>query len=65
MIQETDIIPEYLKNLMTHVFPKAYCSILKIFLNNKKSSIIRRLFYENRFVTDSTKKTELFYSFLN
>ena len=48
----------------SHVFPKAYWSILKIFLNNKKPPIIPPLFYENRFVTDFKKKAELFNSFL-
>ena len=43
--------------------PKAYWSILKMFLNNKKTPIILPLFYENRFITDFEKKTELFNSF--
>ena len=34
-----------------------------MFLNNKKIRIIPPLFYENSFVTDFTKKTELFNSF--
>ena len=42
MIQGTDITPEYLINLMTlndsHVSPKAYWSILNMFLNNKQDS---------------------------
>ena len=48
----------------SYVSPKAYWSILKIFLNNKKPPIFRPLFYENRFVTDFKKKAELFNSFL-
>ena len=36
MIQETDIIPEYLILDGSHASPKAYLSILKMFLNNKK-----------------------------
>ena len=46
-----------------HISPKVYWSILKMFLNNKKTLIIPPLFYENRFVTDFKKKAELFNSF--
>ena len=34
-----------------------------MFLNNKKTLVIPPLFYEHRFVTDFTKKAELFNSF--
>ena len=43
--------------------PKVYWSILKMFLNNKKTPISPPLFYENSFVIHFTKKTELFNSF--
>ena len=46
-----------------HVSPKVYWSILKMFLNDKKTPIIPPLFYENMFVTDFKKKAELFNSF--
>ena len=62
MIQETGIIPEYQLN-DSRVSPKAYCLILEVFLNNKKTTIIPPLFYENRFVMDFKKKAELFNSF--
>ena len=40
---------------------KVYWSLLKIFLNNKKISIIPPLFHENRFITDfREKKKQLF-----
>ena len=45
---------------LTLVSPKAYGSIFKMFLNNRKTPIIPPLFYKNRFVTDSKKKAELF-----
>ena len=41
---------------------KAYWSLLKIFLNNKKILIIPPLFYENRYLTDFFKKAQLFHS---
>ena len=46
---------------------KVYCSLLKIFLNNKKTPIIHPLFYENRFITDFKEKAHNFsiFSFLN
>ena len=47
----------------SHVSPKAYWSILKMFFNNKKTPIIPPLFHENRFVKDFKKKAELFNSF--
>ena len=42
---------------------KAYWSILKSFLNNKKISLIPPLFYENCFITNFKEKAELFNSF--
>ena len=42
---------------------KAYWSILKSFLNNKKITLIPSLFYENCFITNFKEKAELFYSF--
>ena len=42
------------------VSPQAYWSILKGFLNNKKTPIITPLFYENRFVIDFTKKAVIY-----
>ena len=38
---------------------KVYWSLLKIFLNYKKITIIPPLFYENRFITDFKKKAQL------
>ena len=40
----------------SHVFPKAYWLILKMFLNNKKNLIIPFLLHENRFLTDFYKE---------
>ena len=42
---------------------KAYWSILKSFLNNKKIPLIPPLFYENCFITNFKEKAELFNSF--
>ena len=42
---------------------KAYWSILKSFLNNKKIPLILPLFYENCFITNFKEKAELFNSF--
>ena len=39
--------------------------MLKIFLNNKKISLIPLLFYENHFITDFKEKAELFNSFFS
>ena len=41
---------------------KTYWSLLKIFLNNKKISLIPLLFHENCFITDFKEKAELFNS---
>ena len=43
--------------------PKAYWSLLKIFLNNKKIPITSSLYHKNEFVTDFKKQAELFNSF--
>ena len=42
---------------------KAYWSLLKIFLNNKKIPIIPPLYHKNEFVIDFKKKAELLNSF--
>ena len=42
---------------------KAYWSILKNILNNKKIPDIPTLFYENRFIIDFKEKADLFNSF--
>ena len=39
---------------------KAYWSVLKMFLNNKKIPLISPLFQANRFITDFKEKAELF-----
>ena len=43
---------------------KVYWSLSKIFLNNKKISIIPTMFLENRIITDFKEKAELFNFFL-
>ena len=40
----------------SHASPKAYWSILKIFLNNRRTPIIPPLFYENRVVTEGKRE---------
>ena len=40
--------------------PKAYWSLLKTFLNNKKVHCIPPIFYENDFIIDFEKKAEIF-----
>ena len=42
---------------------KAYWSLLKCFLNNKKIPLIPPLFHENKLVTNFLEKAELFNSF--
>ena len=54
-------IVERLQN--TQRSSKAYWSLLKIFLNNKKIPIIPPLYHKNEFVIDFKKKAELFNSF--
>ena len=44
---------------------KTYCSLLKIFLNNKKIPLIPPLFHENRFIIDFKEKAEFFNSFFS
>ena len=39
---------------------KAYWSLLKCFLSNKKVPLIQPLFHENKFVTNFLEKAELF-----
>ena len=51
---------EKLKN--TQRSSKAYWSLLKIFLNNKKIPIIPPLYHKNEFVIDFKKNAELFNS---
>ena len=44
---------------------KAYWSLIKMLLNNKKIPLIPPLYYDNRFITDSKEKAELFNSFFS
>ena len=44
---------------------KAYWSLSKCFLNNKKVPLIPPLFHENKFVTNFLEKAELFNSFFS
>ena len=44
---------------------KAYWSLLKCFLNNKKILLIPPLFHENKFVTNFLEKAKLFNSFFS
>ena len=55
-------IVEKLQN--TQRSSNAYWSLLKIFLNNKKISIIAPHYHKNEFVIDFKKKAEFFNSFL-
>ena len=41
---------------------KAYWSLLRRLLNNKKTPLIQPMFHENKFATDFTEKAELFNS---
>ena len=53
------------KNLCSKVIaPKYYWSLLKTVLNVKKIPCIRPIFHHNKFVTDFSKKADLFNSFL-
>ena len=48
------------------ISPNIYWSILKTFLNNKKTFCIPPLFHENKFITDFKEKSELFnHRFIN
>ena len=42
--------------------PKTYWSILKTFLNNKKTSVIPLIFHDNRFITEFKQKAKIFNS---
>ena len=44
---------------------KAYWSLIKMLLNNKKIPLIPPLYYDNRFITDFKEKAELFNSFFS
>ena len=44
---------------------KVYWSLLKLFLNGKKTPNIPPLFYENRFMTDFKEKAQLFNIFFS
>ena len=48
---------------MTRKSPKTYCTLLKLFLNNKNIPIIPPLFHENKFATDFKEKAVLFNTF--
>ena len=43
--------------------PKAYWSILKTFLNNKKIHFIPPIYHNNNYITDFKEKVEIFNSF--
>ena len=51
------------KLINTQKSSKAYLSLLKGFLNNKKILFITPLFHENHFITDFKEKAELLNSF--
>ena len=51
------------KLINTQKSSKAYWSLLKNFLNNKKIPLVPLLFDENRFITEFKEKAEPFYSF--
>ena len=51
------------KLINTQKSSKAYWSLLKGFLNNKKIPLIPPLFHENCFITDFKEKAELLKSF--
>ena len=53
------------KPINTQKSSKAYWSLLKGLLNNKKIPFIPPLFRENRFITDFEEKAELFNSFFD
>ena len=46
------------------IAPKYYLSLLKTMLNNKNVPCIPPIFHDNKFVTDFTKKVNVFNSFL-
>ena len=43
--------------------PKAYCSILKTFLNNKKMPCIPPIYHDNNYITDFKEKVEVLNNF--
>ena len=45
------------------IIPKYYCSLLKAMLNDKKIPCMLPIFHDNKFVTDFSKKADLFNSF--
>ena len=53
------------KLINTQKSSKAYWSLLKGFLNNKKIPLIPPLFHENCFITDFKEKAELLKSFFD
>ena len=54
MIKETDIIPEHPKNLMILMYPRAYWSILKTFLNNKKLGLFHLCYAKTGYIGQIT-----------
>ena len=44
----------------TTISPKAYWSILKTFLNNKKIPCIRPIYHKNNYITDFKEKAQIF-----
>ena len=47
----------------TTISPKAYWSILKTFLNNKKISCIPPIYHHNNYITDFKEKAQIFNDF--
>ena len=45
------------------ISPKAYCSILKTFLNNKKIPCIPPIYHNNNSITDFKEKAQIFNDF--
>ena len=64
MIQETGFIPEYIVKLVILMYPQSILVDFKKAFEQKKPLIIPHMFYENRFITDFTKRAELFNSCL-
>ena len=64
MIQETGIIPEYIVKWVILMYPQSILVDFKKAFEQKKPLIIPHMFYENRFITDFTKRAELFNSCL-
>ena len=53
------------KLISPNTSPKAYWSILKRFMNNKKVPCIPPLFHENKFITDFKEKADVFNLFFS